>query len=694
MIQLEPLDGGMVAVRWGRPEDGGLPVISPNFLEALEEVLAHIEKDKPAGVMFGSAEPGTFLAGADLKAVRGRDARALHDFLCAGQRVFDRIAALPMPTVATVDGVCLGGGLELALACDARVVSDRPGTRIGLPEVQLGIVPGWGGTVRLPRTIGLIPALQLIPTGKQLRPHKARKLGVVDACVPPEKLHKAALRLLTRPPKRRGLKWWERFFGQSICDKASRKAYKASPHFHAPSCACGVIARGLPGAQHGLDAERMLIGQLADQQPTQHLFRLFFLRAHAKHVVVDRSGDAPVRCERVLVVGGGVMGSGIAAELLRAGLRVVLLEVNGQAAAEAGKRVADLLAGARRRGQMTRHQHGWAQRRLRLVVDRGDIGPVDAVLEAATEKLALKQQILGELSRRFPQVPVLTNTSSLRLSELAVALEDPTRLGGLHFFNPVGRMPLVEMVSGKQTAAATLAMSAAIGKRMGKVVVPVGDGPGFAVNRVLFPMLAEALAMAEEGLPVAAVDKAFVKFGMPMGPYRLMDTIGLDVVAAVMGEAATSIETPGKGLGLPERMAEQGLCGGKRGGGFWTRQGKRFVVNPAAPLPAACRQEVAAPPDAVDRLVMPMLRACAQVLEGGIASDVGLLDLACVMGLGWAPHRGGPCAYARQLGLDTLQTRMHQLAEAHGAHHAPIDALSLLMQEDDFLDTPTDGGTS
>lgn len=617
-------------------------------LDELNLALDAIDSLGARGVVFLSAKPSIFIAGADLEALAKAEPEELSVLIEKGQTLFERIAQLPMPTLAAIHGACLGGGLELALACDRRVASDDKATKIGLPETQLGILPAWGGSTRLPRLIGLPKALPLILQGKALGPKQARRLGVVDAVVPKECLEFFARREVVKPlpPRRSFFLTNNRLSAFLIGHFAMRDLLRRTRgNYPAPVEALRVVTRGARGpVRDSLAREHEAVLRLARSPEVTQLMRLFRLQERAGKFrfapEVDAASLPPVTT--TAVIGAGVMGSGIAQWFSARDIPVLLRDLDRERVAAGMESVRRLFDTAVERKILTKHE---AMRRLDLVTPSAEPVPltgIDLVVEAAVENLEIKKKIFADLcARSRPDTILATNTSALPVSALCQApgVTHPERIVGLHFFNPVSRMKLVEVVVTEETSPEVVDRVLALVRRIGKVPVVVKDSPGFLVNRILMPYLIEAGRLVEAGQFPEIIDEAMLDFGMPMGPVRLLDEVGLDVAAHV---AATMREAFGDRFELPGillRHVKEGRLGRKTGEGFYRYENGK-AVRGSSGIAGASATGIAA------RLAGLMIDEAGRCLVEGIARDADDIDLAMVLGTGFAPFRGGPLALA------------------------------------------------
>jgi 3-hydroxyacyl-CoA dehydrogenase/enoyl-CoA hydratase/3-hydroxybutyryl-CoA epimerase len=690
-------------------------VFNRQVLADLVDALGHVATTPDLRLLVvRSGKESGFLAGADLQeftAVKSaQDAVALS---ALGQRLFDRLAGLTLPSVAILHGLCLGGGLEFALACDYRLVLDLPGVRIGLPEISLGLLPGWGGTQRLPHVVGLERALYVILNGRQLDAQLARRWGLADRLVPgqppppPQLLCEWAEGAAWQGKRRRDrlplLTWRQKllesnWFGRRlVLGGAARILRRRTPDdMPAPGEALEAVRTGIKqGMTAGLEYERQATGRLATTPACRNLVGIFFQREQARKLP-QAATEPGNRVKRVGVVGAGTMGAGIAQLALLRGCEVIVQEVNELALGLGLSNIVSLFNKAVERRVVTREE---ADRRLAGV--RGTIkyegfDTVDLVVEAAVERLDAKQAIFKELDRRAKPAAVLaTNTSSLSVAKLQEGLTHPERVAGLHFFNPVHKMELVEVARTPTTDPRAVELLTAWSVRLGKTPVLVQDSPGFLVNRILMPYLYEAVQLVAEGMKIHRIDQVMHRFGMggpsPMGPLELLDQVGLDVAAHIARELRPAfgtrfaIFTSDGQTDAFEQFVERGWLGQKKGIGFYRYRGKRqranvFAANllregqpgPSllASLPAAVQQA-----QARERLVLGMVNEAAACLEEGLAEDAAAIDLAMVLGTGWAPHRGGPLRYAQDRGFAEVVRKLLELARTHGPRFEPCAEL-------------------
>ena len=640
-------------------------VLSGSVLGELDALLARLEQDLPRGVVVISAKKSGFVAGADIKEFTGiTDAASGYGLIRRGQQVLNRLAALPCPTVAAIHGFALGGGLELALACRYRVAVADERLSLGLPEVLLGIHPGFGGTVRSVRVAGVRAAMELMLSGKPVRAEKALRLGLIDRLVAASDLRRCAREMLLRASAPRRAPWPQRLLssaplrplvGRSLRREVARRAPRE--HYPAPYAIIDLWSRyGAHGPQ-AFEAEARSIADLFTTQTSRNLVRVFLLQDRLK----GTGGKSAAEIRHVHVVGAGVMGGDNAAWSALRGFTVTLQDRALEYVQPALER-AQALFDKRLREPA---KNAAARARLRADVAGEGVPDADVVIEAIYESLEAKQQLYAQLEPRLkPGALLATNTSSLMLEPLAAKLARPQRLVGLHFFNPVPQMPLIEIVHAQHTDPAAVQAATGFARRMDKLPLPCRSAPGFMVNRVLTPYMHEAMLAAEEGVPLTVIDAAAVSFGMPVGPIELTDIVGLDVAAHVGEIIARGLGRPASAAPrLTELLAAKRL-GRKSGAGFYVwRDGK--AVKPMAP--AAAR----APPDLLDRLILILVNECVACLRERVVEDAELVDAAVLFGTGFAPFRGGPLTYARARGVAAVVARLTELAARYGERFQP-----------------------
>jgi 3-hydroxyacyl-CoA dehydrogenase/enoyl-CoA hydratase/3-hydroxybutyryl-CoA epimerase len=647
-------------------------VLGRAILEELGALVDQIAANPPKGVVIRSGKPSGFIAGADIKEFTGfKSATDAYALIRNGQLVFDRIEALPCPTVAAIHGFALGGGLELALACRYRVAVGDDRLSLGLPEVQLGIHPGFGGTVRSVKLIGMPAAMDLMLTGRPVRVDKALRLGLVDKLVTAAELESGARELINKKPpthmpafKDQALSWpiVRSFVKNTLVAKAASKAKRE--HYPAPYAIIDLWAQhGARGAA-AYESEARSIAHLFTTETARNLIRVFMLQDRLKAM----GGKSATPVHHVHVVGAGVMGGDIAAWCALRGLTVTLQDRALELIEPAIKRAHELFD----KRVKDPGQKADARKRIEPDVAGAGVEDADVVIEAIFEDLGAKQALYASLEPRMKLTALLaTNTSSITLEPLASKLANPARLVGLHFFNPVAQMPLIEIVSGAQTDAAASQAAVAFARRLDKLPVPCRSAPGFIVNRVLMPYLQEAMRAAQEGVPLPVIDHAAVDFGMPMGPVELADVVGLDVCQHVGKIIAAELGREVPDLQQLDTLVAQKKLGRKTGSGFyeWGKDGKAIKPQTGGATP---------PPDLIDRLILVLVNECVATLREGVVSDPDFIDAAVIFGTGFAPFRGGPLAYARSRGIPEVVARLTELAERYGSRFRPDEGWQTL----------------
>jgi 3-hydroxyacyl-CoA dehydrogenase/enoyl-CoA hydratase/3-hydroxybutyryl-CoA epimerase len=655
--------------------DSSANTLGRAVMQELDARLAELEAAVPRGLVVRSAKRSGFIAGADIREFRGLDTeQGAYELVCAGQQVLDRLEALPCPSVALLHGFALGGGLELALACRYRIALGDERLTLGLPEVMLGIHPGFGGTVRAVRLIGASAALDLMLTGRNVRADKAQRLGLVDRTVTtPEALAQAARDLIASPPAPHRPPLKERllslaparpFVRRTVLAQLRRRA--RAEHYPAPYAIVDLWSKHGAHGQAAYEAEARSIARLFLTPTSRNLVRVFGLQDRLK--ALGGRERAPV--QRVHVVGAGVMGGDIAAWCAARGLEVTLQDRGVEYIEPALQRAREQFE--RRLREPAKVAAAIA--RLRADVDGAGAARAEVVIEAIFENLDAKQALFAKLEASMPSGALLaSNTSSIPLEDLATGRADPGRFLGLHFFNPVAQMPLVEVVSSTTTRPEAQAAGLAFARQIDKLPLPCRSSPGFLVNRVLVPYLHEAMYAAAEGVPLASIDRAAMEFGMPMGPVELADVVGLDVCRHVGDIVSKALSRPTPDLSRLDALIAAKKLGRKTGEGFYIwRDGK--AVKPT---------DVPAPPsELADRLVLALLNECAACLHEGIVADADLLDAGIIFGAGFAPFRGGPLHYARERGVTQVVSRLESLAAQHGARFRPHVGWQALAAQD------------
>ncbi len=682
------VDHSICIVTFDRPESGA-NIFDAATLSDLDQQLDFIEEEESLeGVVILSAKKSIFIAGADLKTLLHQaQTGEMGAFIAEGQRIFNRLAALKIPTCAAIHGACAGGGYEITLACDWRVASDDPATRIGLPETTLGLIPAWGGCTRLPRLIGAEKAAEVILKGKLYSAQEAKQLGLVDEVVSRGQLLDAAKKKLCdgKRPSPTPLPQGEADGGAA--DEGKTSAPRASANL-APARALEVITKGLSGTvEEALRMELDTIVELGETDATQNLIRHFFLAEKYKR---GNSKQTPEKIRHAAVIGAGVMGSGIAQWLSSRGVSVILRDTGTEELTRGLAKIEKTYADAVKRGIMTGEKA--KEGRARIVASSAPIEmrDVQVVIEAASEKLEIKKQIFRDLVQKAPHAAMLaTNTSALPISDLAAETKTPERVIGLHFFNPVSRMKLVEVVIGTETSDATIARALGFVRQIAKLPVIVRDSPGFLVNRVLFPYLLEAAELFENGVSAEEIDDALLQWGMPMGPLRLIDEIGVDITVDIANTLEKAYGKRDRAPKILREMQSAKMLGRKSGNGFYKYEGKSQTANAEiekwrganSVIPSeveGSRDESlkvtrrdpftalrSGRDDVANRLIFLMVNEATRCLEEKVIASPADADYGMILGTGFPAWRGGPLRFAENFGIKKLVEEMEKLARTN-----------------------------
>jgi 3-hydroxyacyl-CoA dehydrogenase/enoyl-CoA hydratase/3-hydroxybutyryl-CoA epimerase len=657
-------DQGIAWVIFDKPESA-VNTLGEAQLAEFEQIIEHFEQQIPRGIVLCTGKKTGFIAGADIERIRelSKPEEAVA-FVSRGQHLIARFEQLPCPKVSMIQGFCLGGGLELSLACDYIIAEDRSDTRIGLPEVLLGIQPGWGGTVRLPRRIGAVKALPMILAGQTLRGKPALRAGIIDYLLPLRVLKRAATQLiLTKPPRHKPPLWnalftlkpVRRLFAQFLRKETGKRASPA--HYPAPYEVISNWEEFGAQGKAAYQAEIDSIEEITQHATAKNLIRVFFLQEAVK----DHGKISNFKAKSVHVIGAGTMGGDIAAWCAMQGLRVTLQDQSAERIAPAIKRAADNLKKTLKDPRLVRKYMDL------LVPDVEGLGvaEADVIIEAAFEDLKVKQAIFKAVEQKAKEGAILaTNTSSIPLDEINTVLDRPSRLIGIHFFNPVAKMQLVEVVCGQKTDQRFYKDALAFVHQIKKLPLPVHSAPGFLVNRVLTPYLLEAVQLLAEGAKPEDIDKAAVDFGMPMGPIELADVVGLDICASVAEHLKDRVE-----VNIPAELAtkvHEGQLGKKSGQGFYRwRNGKAIKRPPSTnnlPISYQTMQ---------DRMILRLLNEAMACLREGIVATADAVDTGIIFGTGFAPFRGGPLHYARSHGYSLVCEQLEKFALEYGDRFTP-----------------------
>lgn len=683
-------------------------VLSRAVREEFSGLLERLSADSDVrAIVLTSGKPDVFIAGADIGELRTvTSAAAAEQLSREGHRLLDRLERLRMPVVAAIRGACLGGGLEVALACSHRVAAEHPKTVLGLPEVQLGLIPGAGGTQRLPRLVGLRAALEMILTGKSVRPKRALAMGLVDEVVHPAVLleiaRERARSLVARDGegevggrgRRRSADRMlldENPLGRAVVIRKAREVAerKSGGHYPAPLAALAAVAKGYAdGPVRGGQEESRLFGEMSMTPEARELTWLFTATTALKHDAgVDTGAVEPPPVQVMGVIGAGFMGAGIATVAIQHGVFVRLRDTSHAGVARGLAAVREQLAERVRRRRMTRRDLDATMGLVAGTVDYTGFRRAELVVEAVFEELELKQAVLREAEAVLDEEAVYaSNTSTIPIDSIAAAARVPERVCGMHFFSPVNRMPLLEVVRGSATDDATIVRAVAAGKKLGKTVIVVNDGPGFYTTRILAAFLNEAGHLLDGGARVDALDRALVSFGFPVGPITLLDEVGLDVagkVTEVLAEAFGNRIRPPDTL---RAVLADGRTGRKGRKGFYEydSSGKRGGVDESVYEFFPRRDEVEFPPDEVQqRTVMAMVNEAARCMEEGILRTPRDGDVGAVFGLGFPPFLGGPFRWMDALGAGEVVDRLESLQDRFGTRFAPAEELVTMAARDD-----------
>ncbi|MFA9420056.1 MAG: 3-hydroxyacyl-CoA dehydrogenase NAD-binding domain-containing protein [Gammaproteobacteria bacterium] len=649
--------------------DSTTNVLSVSVLDQLDFLLEQIIDDNPKAVIFQSGKSSGFIAGADvnefLEVTSTQEALIM---IKRGQKIFSRIESLSCPTVALIEGFCMGGGTELALACDYRVALDDQATKIGLPEVKLGIHPAFGGAVRLTEILSPLNSLEMMLSGRGLSVRQAKAIGLIDLVQPQRQIKRAAEQLaLTRPAKQSmpllgkilslpGVRHLlTRYMKKQVAKKAPRQ------HYPAPYALLDVWCHYYGNRKRMMEEEANSVARLVQGNTVRNLIRVFFLQTRLKSLGSKKS----LALRHIHIIGAGIMGGDIAAWCALRGYQVTLQDREPKYLSNAMKRANRLFQ------KKLKVLHERTAALDRLIPDSKGYGVehADVVIEAIFEDKDAKQAIYKDIEPRMkPSAILATNTSSIPLETLAKGLKDPKRLIGIHFFNPVAMMPLVEIVKTKKSSAETIEQAIAFCLHIGKLPLPVKSAPGFLVNRILMPYLVEAVSLYEEGVSAEAIDKAAVDFGMPMGPVELADTVGLDICLSVADNLAAAYGTTVPPM-LGKYVAD-GKLGKKSGRGFYQyKKGKPVKDNDA---------DLGDQKSIQNRLIFRILNESAACIDEKIVDDIDLLDAGIIFGTGFAPFRGGPLNYSLQESVDNVTETMVQYEATYGERFSPVKGWKLI----------------
>ncbi len=665
---------------------------STPVMTRLKEVLEDLKKSSYKAVIFKSNKPKIFIAGADIEEIKSMTTKEQFEAAVkGGQEIMNMVEDLPMPTMAAINGACMGGGCEFIMSCDYRIASEDPSTKIGLPEIQLGILPGFGGTQRMPRIIGLQAALDIILAGKAVNAKKAQKIGLVDKVVHPNLLEEQAMKwakeIIAGGSKKRRKKFAPQGLVNKVLEgvgrgvvykKAREGVMKATKGFYpAPLEALAVIEKthGMSDREAGMRIEREGFCKLGVTDISKNLISVFYLT----EMVKKQSGVTgvqvkPKEVKALGILGAGTMGGGIAYVAADKGIQVRMKDLSSDALGKGLKHASDLWMKLLKRKSIDKYQFQQKMDMVSVSTDYSGFKNLDVVVEAIVEDMGIKQKVIGECAGQMrSDAIIVTNTSSLSVTEMSKGHPRPEYFAGMHFFNPVNKMPLVEVIRGEKTSDETIATIFELTKRMGKMPVVVKDGPGFLVNRLLLPYMAEAAFLMQEGMSIEVVDKAYVKeFGMPMGPFELMDEVGLDVCIKVLKIFKKAFGDRIELAPLMEQLGSTGRLGKKNGKGFYqySADGKRGDVDQS--VYAALGLGTATNPydskECIERGVFAMINECSlALLEDHIVETPHEVDLAMIMGTGFPPFRGGLLRYADSIGTQYVADQLATYAASRKA---------------------------
>jgi 3-hydroxyacyl-CoA dehydrogenase/enoyl-CoA hydratase/3-hydroxybutyryl-CoA epimerase/3-hydroxyacyl-CoA dehydrogenase/enoyl-CoA hydratase/3-hydroxybutyryl-CoA epimerase/enoyl-CoA isomerase len=698
-LRLDVTEGGVAVLTFDQP-GGRANTLNQAVLGEFERLLPQLNDPKLRGLILRSGKPGMFIAGADLRELGSAtpNPELTRKMVQRGLNVIAAFEALPYPTVALIDGGCMGGGLEVALAFDFRLAGSHPKVEIGLPEVKVGLIPGWGGTQRLTRVIGPALAAELICAGESVNAKKARDLGIVFDAVPSEKLMDEARRVLAWATESGAWKEARKRKQQPVGLSEEQAAFtfavargvvlmKTKGQLPAPLAALDAIEKGcnLP-LDEGLKAETNAFAPLLGSPVSKNLIAVFFMTQKlAKDPGVADATVQPRKVERVGVVGAGIMGAGIAGAHIRRGVPALMLD-NAPGALEKGVgAISKVMQSRIEIGRMTPQEMLGALSKLNTTTNLALMADRDVVIEAVVENEAVKTELYRELQKILHADAILaSNTSTISITRMAKAVRKPENFAGMHFFNPVDRMQLVEVIRGEKTSDATTVTLVALAKQIGKTPIVVRDCPGFLVNRILLFYMNEALTLLEEGADPRALDKAAVEFGMPMGPITLHDLVGLDTAlyAGNVVNAAFSDRT--KATKVLGELVKAGRLGQKSGAGFYSyARGSRGADDPAfAAILERCRtdrRKIEAE-EITDRLFLPMVVEASRILAEGIVREPADVDMGLILGIGFPPFRGGLLRWTDTVGLRAVLEKLRKY-EALGPCFRPTEQMTKLVAE-------------
>lgn len=677
---------------------------STPVMQHFDNLLDTLMKSKAKALVVISRKPKIFIAGADINEIKDiREKEDAKEKAAEGQRILSKFEDIPMPVVVAIHGASMGGGTEMALACDYRICSDDKSTRIGLPETQLGIIPGFGGCVRLPRVVGIQAALDIILAGKAVDSRKAKKIGLVDEVVPASMLEDVAIKMAqdVASKGKRKKKFKPKGFMASVLEgigkgvvfsQAEKMVMKQTKgHYPAPLKALEAVKKtyGMSNREKALDIEASLFSEVAITDISKNLIKIFFMTENIKKQ--NGVSDSSVKGKAIHhmgVLGAGTMGGGIAQLGADKGIEVRVKDLNSDALSKAFVAAQAIWDKKVKRRRMSKFEFKEKMARISGGTDYAGFGRMELCVEAIVEDMKIKQSVIGETAKHMPEDAIIaTNTSSLSVTEMALGHPKPENFGGMHFFNPVHKMPLVEVIRGEKTSDETTATIFELSKRMGKFPVVVKDGPGFLVNRLLLPYLNEAVFLLQEGMSIEAVDKYYLKFGMPMGPFHLIDEIGIDVavkVAKIFHDAFGERAEPSP---LMNKVVETGRLGKKNQKGFYKydEKGKKLEIDQSvySDLGLSSPSNPYGEEVCVNRGVFAMINEAARALiDDRIVERAEEVDLAMIMGTGFPPFRGGLMSHADAVGARKVADELSRFADDISLRFKPAESLMKMADED------------
>lgn len=692
------IENGVAWVHLDDPEKS-VNTLSTRYFDWFEGQIDDLAARPLRGLVFVSDKDGYFIVGADVEELREMDdPQAVKELIRRGHDLTGRFADLPFPVVAAIDGQCLGGGLELSLACDYRVCTNADHTRLGVPEVKLGLFPGLGGTQRLPRLIGVTDALDLILTGKEVDSRKAEKIGLVDEVCHPAALEQAALALVDRGKPKRDLRGKMKLTGHGggffdlatdllsrapgakniVFDKArDRVLSKSGGHYPAPLKAIEVVKEGIDmDLDEALEVEADAFADLVVSDVAKGLISIFFMKQTVDHRAKEMSDGARDLDHRVGVLGAGFMGAGIAQGLAYKDYEVTLKDMDNEALGRGLDQCDDLFQNLVKKRKMRPVEKKIAMSRILPTTDYEGFGGLGMVIEAVFEDVDIKHQVIQEVEKAAGKdVIFASNTSTIPIARLAEGSKRPENVIGMHFFSPVHKMPLLEIIKTEKTSDEALATTVQVGRDMGKTIIVVNDGPGFFTSRVLGPFVNEALYLLDQGATIEQIDRAVKGWGWPVGPIALLDEVGLDI-AHHAGQVMQEYEGE-RAAASPifEKMIDAGRTGRKGGKGFYDYSGKSKKVDESVYELIGWQEGDVSDQEIIERTWMQMLNETARCIEDGVISDPADVDIGVIFGFGFPAFRGGILREADKLGLGYVVDRLETYAQAYGERLEPAQLL-------------------